>query len=42
VSDIPALRIAAGEAQATISSFGAHNLNTFARRQMILELRLQF
>jgi hypothetical protein len=41
LSDIPALGIAAGEAQATTSSFGAHNLN-IARRQMILELRLQF
>jgi hypothetical protein len=42
VSDIPAVGIRAGEAQATTTSFGTHNLNTFAPRQMVLELRVRF
>jgi len=42
VSDMPAEGIVAGEAQATTTSFGTHNLTTFAPRQMILEMRLRF
>jgi hypothetical protein len=42
VSDIPAQGIVAGEAQATTTSYGAHNLSTFDPRQMILEMRLRF
>ncbi len=42
VTDVPATGIKAGEAQATTTSFGAHNLNTFAPRQMVLELRVRF